>query len=382
MDIKAGSTDQSVSFAAFTTATGAAVTVTSATAGLSLWYRRGTAGSKTAISPSDLSALTDAHADGGILVVGGQEHRLDLPDAAVAAGVDRIEWGGEATGITIDGGTANLVGQATTGAVGEATTDAIKTKTDGLNFTGTDVKATLDGEEVTTDAASRNASKADVSALALESTAQQILEDTGTTIPALIADLDVGTGSGPNEVVLTFVDQDETAVQSVSVGIYDGGVLTALGSTIAGGTLTVYLASGTYDVRAFKTGYQFTAGQTLEVDGVDDDAEFTITRLTPAPSTELDRVTGRYLCHVSRVPDDGVEVSLAQYATPSGEVGNAWDNDIETQTSDANGYVYFTDLIVGAKYRIRRGNEVAWTIVTIPADADEDGYVDLTSLIG
>ena len=42
---------------------------------------------------------------------------------------------------------------------------AIKAKTDQLNFSGTDVKATLDGEEVVTDTASRNASKADVSGL-------------------------------------------------------------------------------------------------------------------------------------------------------------------------------------------------------------------------
>ena len=118
MDRLAGSTDQSVSFAAWTTATGAAVTVTSATAGLSLWYRRGSTGAKTAISPSDLATLETAHADGGILVVQDQEHRLDLPDAAFAAGVDYLEWGGSATGITIDGGSCNLIGQATTGSVG------------------------------------------------------------------------------------------------------------------------------------------------------------------------------------------------------------------------------------------------------------------------
>lgn len=41
----------------------------------------------------------------------------------------------------------------------------VKSKTDGLNFTGNDVNATLDGEETTTDAASRLASKADVSGL-------------------------------------------------------------------------------------------------------------------------------------------------------------------------------------------------------------------------
>lgn len=44
-------------------------------------------------------------------------------------------------------------------------TTAIQAKTDLLNFTGDDVKATLDGEEVVTDTASRNASKADVSGL-------------------------------------------------------------------------------------------------------------------------------------------------------------------------------------------------------------------------
>ena len=42
---------------------------------------------------------------------------------------------------------------------------SVKTKTDQLQFTGTDLKATLDGEEVVTNLASRNASKADVSSL-------------------------------------------------------------------------------------------------------------------------------------------------------------------------------------------------------------------------
>jgi len=109
MDVKIGTADVSVGFAAFTTATGAAVTVTSATAGLALWYRRD-GGLKVALSSvNDLSALDDAHNDEGILVIAGQEHRLDLPDAAFASGVSKVQWGGSATGITIDGGEANLV---------------------------------------------------------------------------------------------------------------------------------------------------------------------------------------------------------------------------------------------------------------------------------
>jgi len=114
MDLVAGLADQSVQIAAWTTATGAPVTITEATAGLALWYRRGVAGAKVAITADDLATLETAHADGGLLVIAGAEHRLDLPDAAIAAGVLTVSWGGSATGITIDGGTANLIGQANT----------------------------------------------------------------------------------------------------------------------------------------------------------------------------------------------------------------------------------------------------------------------------
>jgi hypothetical protein len=118
MDIKAGLAGRSVNFGAWTTATGAPVTITPATTGLSLWYRRGVVGAKVAISPVafDPVALTTAWTSGGILVIEGAEHRLDLPDAAIAAeaGVLTVSWGGSATGITIDGGTANLIGQENT----------------------------------------------------------------------------------------------------------------------------------------------------------------------------------------------------------------------------------------------------------------------------
>ena len=128
MDRPAGVTDQSVSFAAWTTATGAAVTVTSATAGLALWYRRGVAGAKVALAAvNDLATLETAHNDEGILVIDGQEHRLDLPDAAFAAGVTYLEWGGKATGITIDGGCCDLIGQANTASIVGSKMDLLDT---------------------------------------------------------------------------------------------------------------------------------------------------------------------------------------------------------------------------------------------------------------
>jgi len=52
------------------------------------------------------------------------------------------------------------VGRTLSEGTKDADIDAIKEKTDLLAFTGTDVKATLDGEEVVTDLASREASQA------------------------------------------------------------------------------------------------------------------------------------------------------------------------------------------------------------------------------
>jgi hypothetical protein len=126
MQIKADSTSVTAGrFVAYTVATGAAVTVTSATAGLAMWYKR-VGGAKTAITVSDLAAENSAYSSGGIKVIGGAVHRIDLPNAALVAGATQVEIGGEAVGIEIVGQTIDLIGQATTGATTESITAALE----------------------------------------------------------------------------------------------------------------------------------------------------------------------------------------------------------------------------------------------------------------
>jgi hypothetical protein len=73
------------------------------TAGIDLWYRREGA-AKTSITEATLSALTDAHSDGGFLHIGDGYYRLDLPDAAVAAGTaSTVSIGGTVTGMVVIG---------------------------------------------------------------------------------------------------------------------------------------------------------------------------------------------------------------------------------------------------------------------------------------
>lgn len=75
--------------------------VTSATPGLALWYRR-EGGAKVAFSSvSDLSALTDAHTDEGLLHISDGLYRFDAPDAVGAAGVRFVEIGGTATDMVV-----------------------------------------------------------------------------------------------------------------------------------------------------------------------------------------------------------------------------------------------------------------------------------------
>jgi hypothetical protein len=94
MQITAGSTDVQIPIYC-RTSTGAALTGKVA-ADFALTYRR--AGANVSISLSNLTALTDAHSDGGIKEVGNGEYRLDLPDAACAAGVNQVSVGGTVAG--------------------------------------------------------------------------------------------------------------------------------------------------------------------------------------------------------------------------------------------------------------------------------------------
>lgn len=107
-DVLAGSTDVSVVIRIIDSADGTPETgVVFNTSGIDLQYRRELAAS-TAITEATLAALTTAHADGGFLHIGNGYYRLDLPDAAVAAGVSGCLVHGTVTGMIVIGCYINL----------------------------------------------------------------------------------------------------------------------------------------------------------------------------------------------------------------------------------------------------------------------------------
>lgn len=70
------------------------------TAGIALWYRR-EGGLKVAITPAALSALDEAHSDGGIEHIDDGYYRLDVADAAFATGSNGVLVGGAVTGMVV-----------------------------------------------------------------------------------------------------------------------------------------------------------------------------------------------------------------------------------------------------------------------------------------
>ncbi len=105
--VKSGATDESVEIMIFDADGTPDSSVTFATSGLSLWYwRKG--GAVVPITPVTLASISASHTDGGFLLADDGLYRLDLPDAAVATGADRVYIGGSLSGKVIIGTSLDL----------------------------------------------------------------------------------------------------------------------------------------------------------------------------------------------------------------------------------------------------------------------------------
>lgn len=104
------------------------------TAGMALQYRRELA-ANVAITEATLAALTTAHADGGFLEIGNGYYRLDLPDAAVAAGVRGCLVHGIVTGMVVIGCYIEILGYDQTAALATPTNITAGTITTVTNLT-------------------------------------------------------------------------------------------------------------------------------------------------------------------------------------------------------------------------------------------------------
>ena len=231
--------------------------VVSDTSGIEFWYARQGA-TLTAITEATLTGLVAAHADGGIRHIDDGEYRLDLPDAAIATGVDWVQVGGAVTGMIIIGPIMRIIdapalsSQADTiiadttligtpaGSTVAADIIVLKTDADTIiadtTLIGTPAGSTVAADIIVlkTDAdtiiADTTALSSDIAALPNAVANRQEMDSNSTRLSAIVADTTlIGTPAGSTvaaDVIVLKTNADTIIADTTLIG-------TPAGSTVA-----------------------------------------------------------------------------------------------------------------------------------------------------
>lgn len=255
MFVKKGSTDVSVEIRIVDATDGTPETgVEHNTSGIDLWYRRQGA-AKVSITEAALSALTDAHSDGGIEHIGDGYYRLDVPDAAFASGASSVLIGGTVTGMVVIGvrvqlvdfdpedgnlGLSNVSANVTQFGGQALTADGGRPEVNVSHWAGSSVSQSLGFPAVTVavmneDAAAdididgkiraalgMSSANLDTQIGTIDSNVDSILEDTGTTLPGTLSSISsaVGTVDSVVDAIKVTTDKLDDTLEDQGSGTY------------------------------------------------------------------------------------------------------------------------------------------------------------------
>lgn len=186
------------------------------TAGVDLWYRRPGAAHTSITEVTQTEG--GAHSDGGFVHISDGYCRLDLPDAAVASGVDYVDIGGTFTGMVVIGGRIRLTDVDLDDAVRGGMTALPNAAADAAGGLPISDAGGLDVDSIKTDTAA-------------------ILVDTGTTLDTKLNDIQGATFSSATDSLEAIRNRGDSA--------WTGSPTTSnSGTAQAGSTSSITLESG------------------------------------------------------------------------------------------------------------------------------------------
>lgn len=356
IQIKGGSTSRSIDVALHdaTTGLGYASGVYS-DAGISLWYRRGTTGAVTAITPAT-QTVGGAYSSGGFvnLSTGDNLYRLDLPDAALAAGVDSVTIGGHATAWTMIAPTIQITGY-------DPRTDAVATvagslDTNAKQWAGTAVATPTTAGVPRVDVKAMEASVLTAAAIATDAiTAAKIAADAiGASELAADAVAEIQSGLATSSA-LTTAQADLTTL----VGRITGAVALATSTTAAAIRSALGMAAATMDTNVpgvLQTKAQADTDQTAVLTAIGLRLLTSAYTAPPSVGAIADQVWDEILSgHV-------IAGSTGAAMTASGFAADPMTNDPADYTSGQLGY------LIG---RLAGGRITVRGMVTPSGDMDE-----------
>ena len=182
--------------------------------------------------------------------------------------------------------------------------------------------------------------------------------------------------TGARTVTVTVTDDSDVPLQNATVRVTQGAESYVLG-TNASGVVSFSLDDATWTVSITKYGYQFSP-VSLVVDE-NETITYTMSQIVPTPSTP-GLITGYLVCYDNEgVVESGVTVYLKQLE-PATDSGVAYDGDVRSAVSDAEGLVEFTGLFLGGRYHVYRDQLDERPVMFTIAD-DQTDPMELPSVI-
>lgn len=183
------------------------------------------------------------------------------------------------------------------------------------------------------------------------------------------------SGTGARTVTITVTLDTGGNVEGATVRLTKAAE-SYTATTNASGVCAFNVNDGTWTVAITAAGATFS-GSSLTVDGTET-ASYEMTAISLTAS-DVGKRTGYYTCYdEDGVVESGVVVTCWAVNPPS-TTGVALDSKERTETSAASGIVEFTNMIVGARYRFKRGDWDKSVLVEVPTGT---GAFAMDSLVG
>ena len=198
--------------------------------------------------------------------------------------------------------------------------------------------------------------------------------DTLETLSDQIDTIEGGTGSGARTVAVT-VDDGTDALENAIVRFTEGGN-TYVGTTDASGEVSFSLDDATYALAISKPGHSFTP-TTLVVDG-DETETYSMTDAPISAPPSASTTTGVMTVYdEEQNVEESVKISVQITAGP-GTDGIGYDSAVWTETSNGSGVVEFAGIVLGATYKLWRGDSKADAqTFTAPTTGDSFNLVEV-----